>query len=190
MMAVLQAAAQLQAFIQERGWRFCFIGGLALQRWGEPRVTVDVDVTLLTGSCGEEAYAEALLARYEARISDAKDFALKRRVLLLKTESGVGIDIAFAALPFEESIVRRSTEFEFGVGLRLRICSAEDLVVLKAFADRDKDWLDVEGVLIRQGENMDWGYIREHLAPLCELKEAPGIVERLDALRERLKEGR
>ena len=49
MTAVIQAAAEVQAFCEELGWRFCFIGGLAVLRWGEPRETVDVDLTLLTG---------------------------------------------------------------------------------------------------------------------------------------------
>ena len=35
--AVLQAAEEVQAFCMKQGWRFCFIGGVALQRWGEPR---------------------------------------------------------------------------------------------------------------------------------------------------------
>jgi hypothetical protein len=35
---LFQVALELQAFLWSREWRFCFIGGLALQRWGEPRV--------------------------------------------------------------------------------------------------------------------------------------------------------
>ena len=45
---VINAAAELQSVCESQGWQFCFIGGLALQRWGEPRETVDVDLTLLT----------------------------------------------------------------------------------------------------------------------------------------------
>ena len=36
---VFQAADTLQTFLREQQWRFCFIGGLAVQHWGEPRVT-------------------------------------------------------------------------------------------------------------------------------------------------------
>ena len=49
MKPVLKAAAEVQAVCEAQQWRFCFIGGLALLWWGEPRETVDVDVTLLTG---------------------------------------------------------------------------------------------------------------------------------------------
>jgi hypothetical protein len=48
--------------------RFCFIGGLAVQHWGEPRPTRDLDLALWTGFGGEAAY-------------DAREFALARRVL-------------------------------------------------------------------------------------------------------------
>lgn len=46
---VIRAAAQLQAVCEQNRWRYCFIGGLAVLRCGEPRETIDVDLTLLTG---------------------------------------------------------------------------------------------------------------------------------------------
>jgi hypothetical protein len=55
MNGVLEAALQLQSFFLARQWRFCFIGGLAVQKWSEPRVTEDADVTLFTGFGGEDA---------------------------------------------------------------------------------------------------------------------------------------
>ncbi len=45
---VYAAALELQVVLQELGRPYCFIGGLALQRWGEPRMTVDADATVLT----------------------------------------------------------------------------------------------------------------------------------------------
>jgi hypothetical protein len=33
--------------------------------------------------------------------------------------------------------------------------TAEDLIALKAFADRPKDWLDIDGILIRQYATLD-----------------------------------
>jgi hypothetical protein len=180
---VIRAAAEIQAFCESEGWRFCIIGGLALQRWGEPRETADVDLTLLTGFGGEEGFVRKLLNRFDARIADAATFALTRRVLLLRAGSGVGLDIALGGLPFEETVVARSSLFEFPAHTELRTCSAEDLVVLKAFAARGKDWLDVEGVIIRQSGKLDWSYIRSQLRPLAELKEAPEIIEELERRR-------
>ena len=67
MTEVIQAAVELQAVCQTQGWQFCFIGGLALQRWAEPRETVDADMTLLTGFGGEEPFIQLLLQHSTAR---------------------------------------------------------------------------------------------------------------------------
>jgi hypothetical protein len=85
---LIRAASNLQTLCEKEGWRFCFIGGLAVQRWGEPRETVDVDLTLLTGLSAN--------------------------------------------------------------------LSAEDLIVLKAFASRPRDWIHVEGIIVRQTGKLDW----------------------------------
>ena len=54
---------------------------------------------------------------------------------------------------------------------------------MKAFAACAKDWLDVEGIIIRQASKLDWTYIHDQLQPLAELKEAPGIMEELERRR-------
>jgi hypothetical protein len=183
MNGVLSAAAEIQTFCDRQHWRFCFIGGLALQRWAEPRETVDVDLTLITGFGNEGNFIDPLLGDFEARIPDARQFAHERRVLLLRSPAGVGIDIALGALPFEEQMVDRSSLFSFPPDIELRICSAEDLIVLKAFAGRAQDWIDVEKTVVRQTGKLDWNYIFEQLHPLAELKDAPHTIERLDKLR-------
>ena len=94
-----------------RQWHFCFMGGLAVQRWGEPRLTQDIDVTLLTGFGAEESYIDTLLMLYPGRRPDAKSFALQYRVLLLRSSRGIGVDIALGALPFEETCIKRATYF-------------------------------------------------------------------------------
>jgi hypothetical protein len=143
-----------------------------------------VDLTLLTGFGGEETYINPLLEAFEPRIEACREFALQNRVLLLKSAEGIGIDIALGALPFEEEAARRSLLVEVEPGAVLRLCTAEDLIVMKAFADRLQDQLDVQRILIRQGvDNLDWGYILLHLVPLCQLKGAPEIVQKLKALR-------
>jgi Nucleotidyl transferase AbiEii toxin, Type IV TA system len=177
-------ALEVQRECEKHGWKFCFIGGLAVQHWGEPRFTRDVDLTLLTGFGGEETYIDPLLEVFEPRIEACREFALQNRVLLLKSAEGIGIDIALGALPFEEEAARRSQLVEVEPDAVLRLCSAEDLIVMKAFADRLQDQLDVQRILMRQGvENLDWEYILFHLSPLCQLKGAPEIVRKLEALR-------
>jgi hypothetical protein len=166
-------------------WRFCFIGGLAVQRWGEPRLTQDVVLTILTGFGRETEFVTAILERLQPRLEDPVAFALENRVLLVKTAGGVDVDISLGAMPFEASVVRRATPYRFLPQVTLLTCSAEDLIVLKAFADRPKDWVDVEGVLTRQRGKLSWRYIWAQLRPLAELKGEPEILAGLKRLQKR-----
>ena len=134
MNTLLQAGARVQQAFERRSWRFCFIGGIANFRWGTPRLTNDLDLTLLTGFGGEQAYVEELLAEFESRIRDAATFAATNRVLLLRT------------------------------------CSAEDLIVHKAFAGRPQDWVDIEGVILKQRGQLAWPQIAAALRDLADLK--------------------
>ena len=170
MNALFAAAADIQAFCAARGWKSCVIGGLAVQRWGEPRQTRDVDLTLVTGLGGEERFIDPLLAHYAARIPDARRFALERRVLLVETASRVPLDVSLGGLPYEARVVDRATPIEVEPGVTLVTCSAEDLLVLKTFAGRAQDWLDVEGVIVRQGRNLDRDRVLAELQPLLRLK--------------------
>lgn len=179
-----RAALDVQAFCQARGWQFCFIGGLAVQRWGEPRLTNDADLTLLTGFSQEEAFVDPLLEKLAPRRPDARDFALTNRVLLARhREFGVPLDIALGALPFEENSIARATLWDCtGAGDLLLTCSAEDLIVYKAFASRGIDWHDIERILQRQGSALDYPLVWRELDPLLELKEDAAIAPRLRAL--------
>jgi hypothetical protein len=184
MIDLVTEAHQFQLLCQRMGWQFCFIGGLAVQHWGEPRLTRDVDVTVVTGFGAEHDFVSAIMKSYTARRTDAAEFALKHRVLLVQGSSGIGLDISLGALPFEVQMITRAVKVEFAPGIELRICSPEDLMVLKSFASRPQDWLDVTSVVVRQGsDNLDWHYILSNLEPLVALKEEPEILEKLAMLR-------
>lgn len=183
MNALLATAAEIQSFLQHAGEQFCFIGGIALQRWGEPRLTRDVDLTLLCPYGAEAQTVERLLAGFSPRIPDAHAFALQHRVVLVCGSSGVPIDIALGGIPFEERCVGRASEFDFG-DVRLLTCSAEDLVVLKAFAGRDRDWADIESVVIRQSQRMNWTLVFEELEPLAAIRGGAQLMSRLQRLKE------
>ena len=179
---ILEAARDLQTFCESAGWKFCFIGGLAVQRWGEPRQTQDADLTLITGFGSEESYVDALLSQFAGRREDSKEFALRFRVLLLQAPNGVPLDIALGAMPFEEGSVARSSLWQLPGGVALLTCCAEDLIVHKAFAGRDRDWLDIEGVLLTQRQRLDLSHVKSELIPLLELKEEPESLNKLERL--------
>ena len=186
MKTVLEAALEVQRYLSRVGERFCFIGGIALQRWGEPRLTRDVDVTVLSPFGEEGRSADRLLAAFRPRIEDARDFAVRNRVLLIQSESGIAVDVAFGAVPFEERCVARSSEWALAPDVALRTCVAEDLIVLKAFASRPQDWIDVESIAIRQRRRLDWKLVFEELEPLAAVRNVPGLLDQLRQLRKNI----
>lgn len=185
MRSLLEAGARVQTRLLERGWPFCYIGGIANFRWGTPRLTNDLDLTVLTGFGGEGPVIAGLLEDYAPRIEDAAGFAERHRVLLLQTADGFAIDVALGAMPFEAATIARASDAELAAGALLRTCSATDLVVHKAFAARPQDWVDIEGVLIRQRGRLDWRQVWADLTELAALKEAPELTDELERVAQR-----
>ncbi|MBA3851772.1 MAG: hypothetical protein H0X59_05335 [Chloroflexi bacterium] len=106
-------------------------------------------------------------------------------MLLLKAANAVPIDIALGALPFEERTAERASRWQVEEHLQLLTCGPEDLVVHKVFAGRDRDWLDVEGLIERRRDTLDRQLIRRELGPLLELNDSTHHLVRLEALFDR-----
>lgn len=185
MVSVIRTAARVQKILDRHRWRYCFIGGVAVQKWGQARFTQDVDLTVFTGFGSEEQVIDTLLASFTPRVRDARQFAIENRVVLLRTGEGVDLDVSCGGFPFENAAVTRARKVQVIPGVRLRLCTAEDLIVYKAFAGRPIDWMDVESIIAKQQgrKKLDWRYIHAQLKPLAELKEDPQIMPKLDELR-------
>lgn len=90
------AAAEVFRALRLLEERACLIGGMAVQRWGQPRATQDVDLTVLAPFGSEASTVDRLLSRLSPRSSEARQFALQHRVLLLVASNGVRIDVSLA----------------------------------------------------------------------------------------------
>ncbi len=101
--------------------------------------------------------------------------------MLLVAENSIHIDVSLGAMPFEEHSVARATKFSVGDSATITTCSAEDLIVHKAFAGRDKDWSDIRGIITRQGD-LDTQLVWSELLPLLEFKDDPYAERRLREL--------
>ena len=181
---LLAAALEIQQFCDRQGWRYCFIGGIAVQHWGEARITRDADLTVFTGIGDEPHYVDAFLGHFQSRVEAPREFALSRRVLLLRASNDTPIDVSLGALGFEEKAVSTSTLEEITQGTWLRLCSPSALVVFKAFAGREQDWLDLKGIVHKSRNRVDWNEVRRDLRELLDLKGESDseTIKRLEAL--------
>ena len=136
---IFKAAVELATTFEEGGFDYCFIGGLAVQRWGESRITKDADATALTRFVDDEKLVDFLFPRFRSREGNTREFALRYRIIRLETTSGIALDVGMGALAFEVDSVARSSYWEIDNNVAIKTCTAEDLIVHKAFASRDQD---------------------------------------------------
>jgi hypothetical protein len=175
-----QAAWELHMVLQEFGVAYSVIGGMAVQYWGEPRFTQDIDVTVAAPLDEPGAFLERMVERFQPRMADAVSFARKHRVLLVRASNGCPVDISLGLPGYEDEVMRRAVAFELAPGKHVRICSAEDLIIHKAIAGRPQDVRDIEGIVYRQHQALDVGYIRRWLREFAEILENPEIEERFE----------
>ncbi len=159
----LAAAAEISAFLDGEGIPYVIIGGLAVQYWGEPRTTRDVDVIVLLAEDYADEFLVLAVQRFTPRIADAVNFAKQNRVLLLTAGNSVPIDLSLGIPGYEEEVIRRAITVQWPENRPLRIISCEDLLIHKCVAGRPRDIEDVESILLRRGNAVDLHYVRRWL---------------------------
>lgn len=165
----------------------CLIGGLAVQRWGEPRATQDVDLSVLAPFGDEARPLDVLLEAFRPRTDDAREFALRYRVLRVESEEGIGIDVSLAALPFEIGALDRAVDWALASDIHLRVCTAEDLLVYKLVAARPRDLLDIEGIVRLQHRTLDIRRVRSETRLIADALEGPDLLEPFEAALRRVR---
>ncbi|MFM7520558.1 MAG: hypothetical protein ACKO9B_08830 [Planctomycetota bacterium] len=157
-------------FLEELRIRYLVVGGLAVFVVGEPRTTADADAVVFVSA----AEAESLIRRAaKAGFEVAEEVERERLATTgtIRLRRGMfRFDLITASLPFEEVAARRASVHEL-FGLRLPFPSAEDLILFKVLAGRDKDMLDAVGIARRHRDRLDVVYLEETIRPICELAE-------------------
>jgi hypothetical protein len=159
-------------FLEEHGYRYAVIGGIALSQWGVVRFTQDVDLKVLVPDTDYSAVRKALRAAFPQR---AREHIPHEPLIVAVTIDGVIIDFLLALPGYEELIIEHAVQRDLG-GWSAWICSAEDLVIQKVVAGRGKDWLDVEALLIERRGKLDEAYIADWLAQFAEVLETPDLL--------------
>ncbi|CAN5344551.1 hypothetical protein BH10ACI3_BH10ACI3_13500 [soil metagenome] len=187
MINLFEEAAELQNMLMAEGMEFFFVGGIALQIWGQPRLTTDIDLTVFTGLTNEDERIKWFLSLFKPLIGDQDsmlDFARKRRVLLLKSKSNTEIDVMLGALADMSEEFRRATFQQFTPSLSLKICSADSLIALKTVAGRSQDFADIESVIIKQ-KNIDWDYVEAYMQQVMEYEDKSANLRQVLNLKEK-----
>jgi hypothetical protein len=126
-----------------------FGGALALAYYAEPRTTIDIDLNVFL-SPGEHATVTAALGPLGVDV-EVEPAALERDGQCRLWWGRTPIDLFFAYDDVHTAMRRSLRTVPFG-DERLPILGPEHLIVCKAAFDRPKDWLDIEQMLVTDGE--------------------------------------
>ena len=167
MPSLTDALRALSAAMTVTGARWYVFGAQAVAVRGAPRATQDIDVTIDAAGVDVAALRQALSARgFEDRHPElADELMVSGRVLVLRHESGMDLDLVLAGPGLEQLFLSRATP-ESLAGVTVPVASATDLVVMKLLSGRGKDLDDVRSVLAGGGVDVD---------------EARSLLEQLEA---------
>lgn len=181
MIPLFEAAWEMHRFLTQHKIPYAIIGGFAVQHWGVPRLTVDVDLTVLTPLEEESAaIVRLVLAQFPSRVSEPYAFARQTRMILTQASNGRNVDISLGLAGYTDELIHRAVDYKLARGKVVRVCSAEDLVIHKCVAGRPQDLRDIEGVIAQQGEQLEIAYIRKWLRNFADALEDTQVLERFE----------
>ncbi|HVC96605.1 MAG TPA: hypothetical protein VND64_23165 [Pirellulales bacterium] len=172
---LLVAAERLVDACERVGLPYALGGAMANTYWGIVRTTQDVDCLV---------HVPAL--RYQALVDELTRFGFKLRnesgdeeplsVAAIRTQEqrdkffdvyfgGLRVQVFVPCVPLQTEILRRAVDMPLGAR-SVKMTTAEDLLLLKMSFHRQKDLLDVRGILRVQSAKLDLGYVRRWSAQM------------------------
>lgn len=163
------------------GIRYMLIGGMANAIWGQPRATVDVDLTVGVAPSEAGELLSLLGPGVRSAPPDPFVFAAETGVLPFVHATGIRVDLIFGTNAYASDALSRAMTINIS-GTAVRVCSPEDLILHKLLAGREKDRLDVESLLRLRRSSLDRSYLDPAVHELALMLEKPEIESRYLAL--------
>jgi predicted nucleotidyltransferase len=139
--------------LTEANAKFVVVGGLALGAWGVVRGTKDVDIVVASDSDNLKRVAAVAVeihghvqageSFFSSRLSIAGQLAGGEQVAIETDLGRLDVVQGLDGVPSYEGLHARSTETEI-LGVKVAVCSVEDLKAMKQAAGRTRDLADLE----------------------------------------------
>jgi len=157
-----QVAEALGARLEAEGCEYAFGGAIALGYWGEPRGTVDVDLTLFV-PVDQPERAVGLLETIGCEVDTPEAMESLREHGFCRAQCrGTRVDVFVPIVPFYQEARARRVRVKIG-DQSIMVWGPEVLTVFKMMFFRRKDLADVEQILRVQVERLDRDWVRSQL---------------------------
>lgn len=178
-----EALALVVRFLDEYRIPYMVIGGLANAIWGEVRTTRDADFKVSIDMPLAE-FRQLVFQRFPERQTAVPRHLQSAHVIHIWATPDSAVDLLVSIFDYERQAIARAIETVIE-GMRVKVSTAEDLIIHKAVANRPIDWLDIERILIRQRGKLDQDYIMTWLQQFAEGLDSPEILAHYRQLRQR-----
>jgi hypothetical protein len=164
-------AAQLAKRLAERRTEYALGGAIALGYWGQPRGTMDVDLTLfLPQNRPSEVVWE--LQEIGCDVQATRAIAsLQEHGFCTATFASCRVDIFIPTIPFYDLAKARRQSVQLG-DQQVIVWDAETLSVFKMMFFRPRDFVDLQEVLRMKESGFDREWVREQLVELYGPRDA------------------
>ena len=157
------------------GLRWYLFGAQAAHVYGSRRATDDVDVTVELGHVSRSALLDALAETGFRLDITEPDFLRKTPVFpIVHVATGLDGDVVLAASGLEQSILDRVTHYSLN-GVDVPVATVEDMIIMKIFAGRPRDMVDVS-IMLPANPQMDVDYVESVLGELEEALAQSDLV--------------
>jgi hypothetical protein len=178
---LVQVLGAIAEALRVAGLRWYVFGAQAVVAYGRPRLTADLDITVVAeledvprvvGSLAEAGLVLQPIA--------TNDFVRRTRVLpFVDRSTSIPVDVVLGGPGLEHEFAAHAREIDLG-GVTVPVISPDDLIVTKILAGRPKDLDDVDGILRAQSPSLDLDRSHRFLRMLEEALSRDDLVPRLD----------
>lgn len=170
-MAPSQRMKKVLAVLDKLGLQYMVGGSFASSTWGHSRQTNDLDLILQLPSERVADLVEAFTEEYSLSLQEVERAVQSKEAYrdfqLLDNEGYFKVDVFLLNdTPYEQSEFSRRTLRELMPGVFAPCSSAEDIVLRKlqwydlGGRRSDRQWNDIQGVLVIRFDLLDFGYMR------------------------------
>jgi len=156
---LLEALEKLGAELERSRVPYALIGGLAAVRHGVVRTTLDIDILLAAPRVTLPGLLDRLQAAGFTVDRDRTIRELTTGRMSRIAYRGVPVDLLEPVLPVFADTLRRASRMAGGLA-GIRLATAEDVIVHKLIAFRERDREDIRRIHQVQGETLDLEYVR------------------------------
>ncbi len=170
----------LSKLLDAIGAEYAIIGGIAVSVYGEPRATFDIDVSIIF-NIGEIDFFLKSAKKYgfTPLPGNIDNFVKTTAVIPMqfsKDNMFGRCDFIIAQNSLEFSSIKRA-RFKKIFSMKIKLITAEDLVLHKITSSRARDLEDLQGILIRQSGKLDMDYINFWLKKAAAANKQPKLLK-------------